>query len=66
MTIKKERRGGKRAGAGRPRLDEPRASVSFRCSEDLKAKIDAAAKERGITAAAWVREVCIARLKEEE
>lgn len=54
---KKSGRGGRRKGAGRPALDEPRKKhIAMRYPIDLIERVDEAAKEEGVTRTAWIED----------
>lgn len=54
---KKDGRGGRREGAGRPALDAPRKKhIAMRYPIALIERVDEAAKEDGVTRTAWIED----------
>lgn len=54
---KKSGRGGRREGAGRPALDEPRKKhIGLRYPIALIERVDEAAEEEGVTRTAWIED----------
>lgn len=60
MTARKSKRGGRRAGAGRPASDTPARTVSIRLTDQLRAEIDDARGETPL--GEWVRAAIERRL----
>ena len=67
MTKKKDGRGGRREGAGRPALDAPRKKhIAMRYPIALIERVDEAAKEEGTTRTAWIEDAIEKKLDEAE
>lgn len=63
-TKKKDGRGGRREGAGRPALDAPRKRhIGLRYPIALIERVDEAAEEEGVTRTAWIEDAIERKLE---